>query len=536
MAKRVSTAPKRAKKAQKKKTGGLLKGALIVLVLVLALVGVLYLFLCMRVDQERILPDITVGSTKIQGMTVTEARAAIDREFQQNYQGKTLDIQLAGETYTITPWDESRNLLTLDVENALNQAMEPGHGGFLTRGMDWLEVQLNQEGQTFPAAPALADRDGLAQAIEATGIGQVDTAVESTYLIGEDSISITKGTAGVVADMEHLTDAVAGIINNGFWPEQSQVDCATLESNIAALDIQKIYDEIHTEPVDATLDRDNDYAIVPSVTGVSFDLEAAKAALESAEPGSELQVELVYTEPEITTEKMEANLFKDCLGSYSTNVSGSSGRKGNVKLSAQYCDGTILLVGDTFSYNDTVGQRTKARGFSEAPAYLNGQTVQEVGGGICQTSSTLYAACLYANLEITERTNHSYASSYIGLGMDATVSWGGPDYKFTNNTKYPIKVVGSYSNGKLTMSIYGTKTDDITVKITSETLETIPYSTRTEHDSSLGEGESKVITTPYTGYKVQTYRKLYDASGSLISSDKEAYSYYKSRDKVIAVG
>ena len=183
-----------------------------------------------------------------------------------------------------------------------------------------------------------------------------------------------------------------------------------------------------------------------------------------------------------------------------------------------------------------MGQRTKARGFSEAPAYQNGQTIQEVGGGICQTSSTLYAACLYANLEITERHNHSFASSYIGLGMDATVSWGGPDYQFTNNTPYPIKVVGSYANGKVTMSIVGTKTDDITVKITSETLETIPYSVKTQHDSSLDDGETKVITTPYTGYKVQTYRKLYDGEGNLISSEPEAYSYYKARDKVIAQG
>ena len=97
-------------------------------------------------------------------------------------------------------------------------------------------------------------------------------------------------------------------------------------------------------------------------------------------------------------------------------------------------------------------------------------------------------------------------------------------------------MVGSYANGKVTMSIVGTKTDDITVKITSETLETIPYSVKTQHDSSLDDGETKVITTPYTGYKVQTYRKLYDGEGNLISSEPEAYSYYKARDKVIAQG
>ena len=100
-------------------------------------------------------------------------------------------------------------MLSLDVEDQLQKAMEPGHGDFLTRGRDWLEVQLGDERQSVTIAPTLGDREGLAQAIEATGIGQVDTAVESSYSIGEDSISITKGSAGVTADMEQLTYSVA---------------------------------------------------------------------------------------------------------------------------------------------------------------------------------------------------------------------------------------------------------------------------------------------------------------------------------------
>lgn len=507
----TTAAPKRAKKTKKKSSP--LKGLLVVLLLLIALAAAIYLFLCARVDQDRILGDVTVGDKQLQGMTLEEARAAVQTYFSAEYQGKPLDILLEGETYTVVPWDESRNLLSLDVEDQLQKAMEPGHGDFLTRGRDWLEVQLGDERQSVTIAPTLGDREDLAQAIEATGIGRVDTAVESSYSIGEDSISITKGSAGVTADMEQLTDSVAGMINNGFWPEQRQIDCATLESSVSDLDLQAIYDEIYVEPRDATLDKENDYAIVDAVTGVSFDLEAAREALDAAEPGSQLSIDLVYTEPEITTQKMKDNLFKDELSSYSTNVSGSSGRKSNVKLSAQYCDGTILLPGETFSYNDVVGQRTKARGFSEAPAYLNGKTVQELGGGICQTSSTIYAATLYANLQIDARTNHTYASSYIGLGMDATVSWGGPEFKFTNNTKYPIKLSCTYSGGKVTAAIYGTRTEDITVKITSETLEVIPAKT--------GEGSH------HTGYKVQTYRKLYDGAGNLISSTPEAYSYYR---------
>ena len=533
MANRLAATANKSKKSAKK-AGSLLRWSVIVLILIAALVGGVYLFLCSRVPEGRLLENTFINEVNVGGSTPEDAEDALQADFAQRYQSSSVSVRLDGEIYIVPLWTEDDSILCLDAADAISEAMELGHGKFLTRGLDWLAARA--QGQKLTAVPAIQGGDALKTAILSTGIDQVDTAVETTYSVEEDHITIQKGSAGVVADVDALQDQILDAFLSDPWAVAYTIDAATSVSDIAALDIQKIYDEVYTDPANATLDPENDYAIVPSVTGVSFDLEAAKSALEAAEEGSEVTIDLVFTDPEIDTANLEEHLFQDTLGSYSTNVSGSSGRRSNVKLAAEFCDGTILLPGETFSYNGTVGQRTKARGFSEAPAYQNGQTIQEVGGGICQTSSTLYAACLYANLEITERHNHSFASSYIGLGMDATVSWGGPDYQFTNNTPYPIKVVGSYANGKVTMSIVGTKTDDITVKITSETLETIPYSVKTQHDSSLDDGESKVITTPYTGYKVQTYRKLYDGEGNLISSEPEAYSYYKARDKVIAQG
>ena len=192
--------------------------------------------------------------------------------------------------------------------------------------------------------------------------------------------------------------------------------------------------------------------------------------------------------------------------------------------------------GDVFSYNDVVGQRTAARGYQAAPAYVQGETVDEIGGGICQTSSTLYLACLRSNLEITERYAHRYVPAYITAGMDATVSWGGPDYKFTNNSLYPIKIVTIYENNYLTVRILGTNVDGTSVKMTNEHLSTTPYETVYEDDPTLAPGTEKVKTTPYTGYKYRTYRNVYDANGKLISSTYEATSDYKSRNKVILRG
>ena len=120
--------------------------------------------------------------------------------------------------------------------------------------------------------------------------------------------------------------------------------------------------------------------------------------------------------------------------------------------------------------------------------------------------------------------------------MDATVSWGGPDYKFTNNTNYPIKIVTSYSGGYLTIKILGTNVDGTSVKMTNEVLSTTPWETVYKDDDTLPAGTEKVTTTPYTGYKVKSYRNVYDANGKLISSTYEATSDYKVRNKVISRG
>ena len=169
----------------------------------------------------------------------------------------------------------------------------------------------------------------------------------------------------------------------------------------------------------------------------------------------------------MSKETLQSYLFRDTLSSFSTNVGGTEARKSNVAKAAENCNGTILMPGEQFSFNNVVGQRTIENGFSAAPSYVNGESVDEVGGGICQVSSTLYDACLYANLQINERHCHPHPSAYVDTGFDATVSWGGPDYKFTNNTEYPIKIVSSYGGGVVTCVLYGTKLKDFKVSLSS---------------------------------------------------------------------
>ena len=198
-------------------------------------------------------------------------------------------------------------------------------------------------------------------------------------------------------------------------------------------------------------------------------------------------------------------------------------------------DGTILMPGETFSYNKIVGERTAAKGYKPATVYVGGLDKQELGGGICQLASALYYCTLYSNLEVVYRTNHRFAVTYVPHGLDATVAWGSIDYKFKNNTDYPIRISAYTEGTNLIVVFYGTKADDSYVEMETRRLSSTPYSTVYQIDESLPAGETKTVTSAYTGYKYEVYRCVYDGDGTLISRTFENTSTYAYRDKVIAV-
>jgi vancomycin resistance protein YoaR len=157
---------------------------------------------------------------------------------------------------------------------------------------------------------------------------------------------------------------------------------------------------------------------------------AAEKLFDAAAIGQTVTIRLIYTQTEVTTDALSELLFRDILSERKTYVAGTSNRKSNVALAASAINGKILNPGETFSYNETVGERTVEKGYKSAGAYVNGEVVEEIGGGICQVSSTLYNCVLYADLEVVERSNHMFIVTYLPLGNDATVNWGTVDFKF----------------------------------------------------------------------------------------------------------
>lgn len=493
-----------------------------------AVVLIAYLVLCGTVCKEYIFPNTKVNGQDLSGMTLQEAEDVLTKGFQEQYADAALTVKAEGKSYTV----DMSKALDLKADEAAERAFAHGHTGFFRRGLVWLFSHI--KGYHKTVYPHIKDEKAMQTSVKDCGVLKVDTAVADSYKVTKNQITFTHGTSGQAVDKDALYESITEAVDSGDY--ETVISAPMKDSQPKALDIDKVYKKVYTKAKDATLDPKNNYAIVASTTGVSFDKKEAAAAIEGLEEGESKSISLKLTTADITTQNLEKNLFKDRLGGYSTNVAGTAARINNVRLASQHCNNTILLPGETFSYNEVVGQRTAARGFQEAGAYLNGKTVQELGGGICQVSSTLYCATVLSNLEIVHRENHMFESTYVPLGLDATVSWGGPDYVFKNNTKYPIKVVAGYANGVCTCEIWGTKTDNITVKFVNEVLSRNPYSTVTVKDDTKPVGYSAVTEEGENGSKVQTYRELYDGNGKRISRTKESFSVYTRRNQVVTVG
>ena len=494
-------------------------------VVIAAVLVAAYLALCAYAGSlDTFYPNRHINGIDVGGLTVSEAQSA-------------LETRLPAQTIILV--NEERQLQTTLTVAELGYTAESFAGDaqfwmdaerdtpFLRRGWAYLATLSGHwpGGAHWPDMDEAVLTKTVARLTEVLTEPPADTSGE----LDGQTLRITKAHDGYAPEsLRPLLSDIASYSQSGYTIP------VTLETLPAQdLTAQQLHDRLHGEMKNASYDAASG-SIVPEQFGADFDVAAAQTALDGAAPGETVSVPAVIEEPEVTASDLKMLLFRDVLGEARTHVSGSAGRIGNVKLSAKLINGIVLNSGDTFSYNDSVGKRTEARGFKPAPAYVKGETVDEVGGGICQTSSTLYLACLLSNMEITERYAHRYVPAYIDWGMDATVSWGGPDYKFTNNTLYPVKIVTEYSKGYLTIKLLGTNIDGIRVKMTNEVLSKTPWETVYQEDSTMAPGSPDVVkVTPYTGYKVKTYQTIYDKNGSVIDSHFEAASDYKVRNKVV---
>jgi vancomycin resistance protein YoaR len=256
---------------------------------------------------------------------------------------------------------------------------------------------------------------------------------------------------------------------------------------------------------------------------------------ELAVDNVDLTAPIEVIRPEITAERLSA--INKRVSSFSTDFSTSiPNRINNIELSTRAINGTLLMPGETFSFNNTVGQRTLERGYKEAGVIVGDRFESGIGGGICQVSSTLYNAALLASLKSTERVNHTLPLTYVEKGLDATVDWGNIDYKFKNTLDYPIYIEGYTENGKVFFNIYSNEEiTNRTYKITTDIHDIIKPNIKYIEDPELYEGESEVIKAPADGYRVRVYRQTYE-NGVLVNNETISNDYYFPVNGIIRIG
>ena len=519
------------------------KGPALAAAAVLVVVGA-YLGLCAWVGGAGVMPNMTLGGLDVSGMSTEQVQETLKQALETH--GSNASVTLTyGDWSGIITADQMQGF---GENNGLN-AVNAGRGSFLTRGFRYIgrvmgggsrphDVALDMSYHCI-AQPALEEL--LDQAAQAIGC-DVD---EGNYRVEGDKLVMTKGTSGLAIDREIVKSEVYQAFQQEALPTafagepcNVEVELYLIETAHQTPDFDAIRAELCVQPENAYMDAET-HEIVPHVSGVEFETATLKAAYDQANEGETFSIPVTLIQPEETTDSLNAKLFQDLLGEGTSAVSGTANRKHNVKLSAEACNNVILMPGEEFSYNNTTGSRSADKGYLPAPIYINGKSEDDVGGGICQTSSTIYYAVLHTTLEIVERNAHMYATGYVPDGMDATVYFGALDFRFKNNTNYPIKVVTeSYDkNGKryLTARIYGTNEDGRYAKPERVQFDWEEPTTTYVADETIARGTTKADEkqNPYTGRKAQTFRYIYEADGTLVEKQDLGVSKYKMRTRTV---
>lgn len=520
----------------KKKNNILLPIVLGVAALAILIVGIVVLT---QNKSSSIVPDnVKICGVDLSGMTEGEAAKALKAAVTKDMFAQDMVINMGEDEEPVT-LSADRAMVTVDTMEAAKAACNATFDENGNCVLDTSFVKIDEDYLNEIADQAVTN---YSRELQQTTIeeGKETREVEVELEDGKtekqeqevNTLIITPG----IDERKFSADDFKKCVRNAyaslnFAPEMTYAGTEKAEP----VDVDALVEKYCIEPINAEFDPDT-FEIKPDTPGFGFDPEELKTQLAELKPGESVTVILEPIEAEATAETLKNSLFADELGECDTAHTYNNDRTTNLKLACEAIDGTILMPGQVFSFNDIVGERTKAKGYKEAIAYVSGKSVPETGGGVCQVASTIYSACLYADLEIIESYAHQFFVTYVNPGMDATIYWKSLDYKFRNNTPYPIRIDASCHDGRVWVSIKGTNTKDYTVKITWELISTTAWET-VEHVIKPGEDykPGEVINTPYTGYKYVTYMNKYDLDGNLISTTKIRTSNYSKRDKEVAV-
>lgn len=504
---------------------------LIISIMIVAIIALLFstVFALSNINNEKIISGVTIEGIEVSGLTKEEAKAKLETVYAEK---KEKNIELKYEEFE-SELNPTLMEVSYDIENAVNEAYGLGRNqNIFVNNYNILGTLV---GKREIAVNMSLNEETTKQTIEDIGANLPGILIEPSYSIEENKLIITRGKEGIVVKTEDLLTQVKELLKD-IHATENTIEIPVETRTPQNIDIDKIHNEVYKQAQDAYYTKDP-FTIYPEVEGIDFDVEKAKEMI-AAEVKDEYIIDLIITKPKITIDQIGTEAFPDQLSTFTTRYDASDkDRTTNLVLACQKLNGKVIMPGQTFSYNETLGPRTAAAGYKNAKIYESGQVVDGLGGGICQISSTLYNAALMSDMEIVERRNHQFVTSYVKAGRDATVVYGSTDFRFKNTRTYPVKIIASAKSGIATVSIFGIKEADrdYTYTFKTETVSTIPFTTKYVEDSSLASGKEVVKQKGANGLVTKTYMtKL--LNGKVVSTELLSKDTYSAMQKIVHRG
>jgi vancomycin resistance protein YoaR len=492
---------------------------------------------------DTVFPNLWAEGVYLSGQTQEEAiQTLIDKGYENSADNIAVTLLFPDDTgFSVAGVEVG---LQLNAKEAAEQAFAYGRDATFWENARTYVASLFERVELWDLSTPNFD-DSIIRELATSYTADFNSTLFDNNLEMDDyGISIVKGTGFESAEENDVFNLVVHSFKNAIEKNEhvtvNYIPEFTMEDPI---NLKSIFDYIHIDPISSYYDAEI-MGATESYEGRTFDLAKAEDMLNNATSGDSLHIPIFTIYPEVTKEQIEAMIFRDVLSERTTTMARISNRINNITLASESINGTILQPGEIFSYNRTVGPRTEENGFLEAGAFIAGRLVDEVGGGICQVSSTMYAAILLTQLEIVERRPHGMTISYLPLGLDATVAWGHIDFRFKNNTDFPLRIEMTVANDRVTARFIGTNADGSVFVIEDyreeayqdNLIDTKPFEIVEREDDTLPVGTRVVHDSGSTGYTVDTWRRHYTADGELISRERISRDTYRVQNRIILIG
>lgn len=473
---------------------GLILGCILILIL-----GFLAwrAFFCPMAD------GVSVGGVDLSGLSAAKAWKALSDTLDQTLYAQPLTVELPEGTLVLLPPEEVSVNTAKAVRDALHLSSEDADRSlsllpYLTVNEEAIRQQLSAYAQSYDTTLT-----------QPTWVLEGDSPALGTDVFDENAplqtLVVTVGIPELHLDINETYGNILAAYNNAISLIRENAFTVTPEVQPEALpdtvDADALFAEFSVEAVNDSLNRET-FAFIHGAYGLTFDKAALEKALSEAAYGETIRLSMEAVAPAVMGED---TYYQDVLGEYQTKHTDNANRNNNLAMLCAALDGHVVQPGEEFSFNGVVGERTAERGYMPAPAYSGNRLVDQVGGGVCQGSTTLYNCVLLADLEVVFRACHGAKVGYVPLGLDASVNWLTTDFKFKNNWNFPIKLQAEVSDGYVKMKILGTDEKDYYIKMTA------------------GQGEDDVA------WYARSWKNKYDKkTDELISKETEAFStYYK---------